>query len=308
MKLDVKIELLKFFFALVNTIFLVLGLSVGGCAVWILFDTGSFLNILSSGQDPQRVLGRFAKELRVVVAGLLMVGGVVVVVGVAGCVGVSTRTRVLLVVYLGFLIVLVLGQLYITMLLLIYRNKIEKSLNDTVDQVISQYGHNDEIGNKILDSVQRHAQCCGRTDPADWLNNRFIQSLNLTNPDVLPCSCFTLHHSSCNSSWCSENSSFTEPLFGRGQGAFNQSCSQKLNAWLQGNILTIVGMDVGLILIQVANLIIMVLLYQTFGKQAALKRQNRLVEQTPDDDDTYIDPDGYHSDLNNMNHGDQNRP
>ncbi|XP_061573731.1 CD82 antigen isoform X2 [Cololabis saira] len=302
MKLDVKIELLKLSFALVNTIFLVLGLSVGGCAVWILFGTGSFLNVLSSD------------ELQVVMAGLLMVGGVVLVVGVAGCVAMTRETRLLLLAYLGFLIVLLLGQLYITLLLLMNRHKIEDSLNETVDGVIFYYGQDDEIGDQILDSVQHH--CCGRTDPADWLNNSFIQSLNLTGLDVLPCSCFNITNRSVNSPWCSENSSFPEPQFGRGQEAFNQGCSQKLEAWLQENLLTIVGMDVGLILIQVANISIVVNSYQMFGRRSALRRRNRLVEQAPDEDlyedpdedPGYVGPEGRHPYLRDMNHWDQNRP
>lgn len=103
-----------------------------------------------------------------------------------------------------------------------------------------------------------------------------------------------------------------------------QSCSQKLGDWLQENILTIVGMDVGLIFIQVTklesfcinnlfgscsnkhlsqlflcfsasmkvvDLALVVFLYQTFGRKSALKRRNRLVDQDHSHSDQYPDDD-----------------
>ncbi|XP_026225763.1 CD82 antigen-like [Anabas testudineus] len=206
MTLELKIQLLKFCSAVFNSIFMVLGLTVGGCAVWILFDKGSFLSVLSS------------VELRTVATGLLLIGGVVIAVSVTGCVGADRELRLLLLIYLGFLVVLILGQLFVTLLLLLNRNKIEQSLDEAVDQVIFQYR-----ADTLMDNVQHYGKCCGRTGPADWLRNSYIQSLNLTSPDVLPCSCFISSLPGLNSSWCSELLNFTEPLFGRGSGLYDES-------------------------------------------------------------------------------------
>uniref|UniRef100_A0A3Q1IVE2 Uncharacterized protein n=1 Tax=Anabas testudineus TaxID=64144 RepID=A0A3Q1IVE2_ANATE len=185
-------------------------------------------------------------ELRTVATGLLLIGGVVIAVSVTGCVGADRELRLLLLIYLGFLVVLILGQLFVTLLLLLNRNKIEQSLDEAVDQVIFQYR-----ADTLMDNVQHYGKCCGRTGPADWLRNSYIQSLNLTSPDVLPCSCFISSLPGLNSSWCSELLNFTEPLFGRGSGLYDEGCKQKLSVWLQENSLTIIGLDVGLILIQV---------------------------------------------------------
>lgn len=65
-------------------------------------------------------------------------------------------------------------------------------------------------------------RCCGMTDSADWLKNSYIQSLNLTNAEVLPCSCFSSYRPSLNSSWCSEQPNFTSPLYGRGNSSHSQ--------------------------------------------------------------------------------------
>ncbi|XP_013885319.1 CD82 antigen [Austrofundulus limnaeus] len=281
MKLQVKIELLKFCFAVLNSVFLVLGLSVLGCAVWILFDRGTFLNVLSSG------------ELQVVAAGLFLIGAVVVLVGVSGCVAASRELRFLLLVFTGLIIILVLGQLFVGLVLMINKNKIEKSLDQAVDQIIFQYGEDNSV-NRLLDSVQRGAACCGRNGPEDWLNNSFIKSLNLTSPDVLPCSCLR-NSSSFGSLWCSNNSNFTQMQFGQTKESL-KGCSQTLIDWLWQNILTIIMMDVCLILLQVALASIAVKLFQMFGEKVAFKRTNQLVAE--DDAHPGSAPDGVYGEQN----------
>ncbi|XP_039973588.1 CD82 antigen [Xiphias gladius] len=286
MKLELKIQLLKFCSAVFNAIYLVLGLSVAGCAVWILFGEGSFLTVLSS------------VELRTVAVGLLMIGGVVLVVSVAGCVGADGEHRFLLLIYLGFLIILVLGQLFITLLLLINRNKIEQSLDAAVAQIILQYGASSNTQDTLMDNVQHYGECCGRTGPADWLKNSYVHSLNLTGPDVLPCSCFRSYRRSFNSSWCSELLNFTEPLYGRGNGSYVQGCKHTLSVWLQENALTLVSMDVGLLLIQLVQFVVMVYLYRALGRKASVKGSNQLA----DPDHTPLD----HAPIEDLDQGGQN--
>ncbi|XP_037639591.1 CD82 antigen [Sebastes umbrosus] len=286
MKLDVKIQLLKFCFQVVNFIFLALGVSVSGIGLWILFDRGNLLTVLPD---------RPPDELRVVGAGLMLIGVVVLAVSVVGILGADKENRVLLLVYLGFLIVLVLGQLFVTLLLLLNKDKIERGLDQTVDQIILQYRDNNS-NDRLMDKIQNYEGCCGRTGPADWLMNSYIQSLNLSAPDVLPCSCFRSHRPAVNSPWCSELLNFTAPLYGRGNGSYAQGCKQKVSDWLQENFLTIVSMDVGLMLIQAVQFVITVYLYRAFGRKAALKRADRLADPEEDLDYgeqnyAYADPD-----------------
>ncbi|KAM6936015.1 tetraspanin-19 [Lycodopsis pacificus] len=285
MKLDVKIQLLNFFFEVFNFIFLALGLSVCGVGLWILFDGGSLLTIHAS------------VELRVVGAGLMLIGLAVLAVCVVGIVGAVKDVRVLLLVYLGFLIVLVLGQLFVTLLLLLNRDKIERSVDETVDRIIFEYGgHNSS--DILMDKIQSYEGCCGRTGPSDWLKNSYIQSLNLTNPDVLPCSCFRSRRPAVHSSWCSELPDFTTPMYGRGNGSHDQGCKQKVTDWLQENILTVVGMDVALMLIQVVQFVFTVSLHRALGLRA-VKTTDCLSDPEGDLDHgeqnyAYVDPDdGY---------------
>uniref|UniRef100_A0A8D3C748 Tetraspanin n=1 Tax=Scophthalmus maximus TaxID=52904 RepID=A0A8D3C748_SCOMX len=231
MKLELKIQLLRFCSVLLNAIFLVLGLSVISCGIWVLFDKGSFLTILSS------------VELRTVAMGLLMIGGVVTAVSVVGCVGADGEHRLLLLIYLGFLVILVLGQLFVTLLLLLNRNKV-RTQNRSIKNLKRTTGCD-----WLIDCCQ--GKCCGRMGPADWLKNSHILSLNLTGPHILPCSCFRSFHAGVNSSWCYEQLNVMRPLYGPGNSSYVQGCKQTLSDWLQENAVTVVAMVVGLLLVQV---------------------------------------------------------
>ncbi|XP_008428906.1 CD82 antigen isoform X2 [Poecilia reticulata] len=280
MKLDVKMEMLKFCFTVLNSVFLVLGLSVMGCGIWILFDTGSFLNVLSS------------EELQVVAVGLFIIGGVVALVSLTGCTGAALEKRFLLLVYFCFLIALVLGQLFVTILLLLKRDEIDSTLTQTVNNIIGQYGNSSSRADIIMDNVQHYTKCCGINGPDDWLKNAFIQTLNLTSGNLLPCSCFLSFQPSINSPWCLETNNTNVTVSGTGHGIFNESCRKKMNQWLKDNFITIVAMAAILILIQIFGLFFAGSLFRMFGEKGALKKNKRLVGEDGADSDSEPDPDG----------------
>lgn len=311
MKLDVKTQLLKFCSAVLNAVFLVLGVSVTACAAWLLFDTGSFFPAVSS------------EELRTVGAGLLLIGGVVMAVSIMGCVGAHLENRLLLLIYVGVLVVLLLGQLFVTLLLLINARQIQESLDEAVDRIVHQYGSGNNE-DRLIDGLQRFAECCGRTGSSDWLKNSFIQNVNNTN--ILPCSCFQYH--SLNSLWCSNLLNFTEGKYGQGNNLYEQGCEEELSGWLRENTLTISAMNVSLMFIQVLQFVLAIFLYRAFGQKAALRRTNQRVDDdhahldhTPDsdyseqiyaymnDDYDHIDsthPPLYHEDHLSYHHDNQN--
>uniref|UniRef100_A0A9J7Y700 Si:ch73-139j3.4 n=1 Tax=Cyprinus carpio carpio TaxID=630221 RepID=A0A9J7Y700_CYPCA len=99
--------------------------------------------------------GLSGQEVKEVVGGLFFIGLVVVFVSLLGCAGAYFESRCFIIFYMCFLIVIILGQLFITVVLLIRREK---------------------------------AQCCGRLTSNEWRNNTVIESLGGT--DIYPCSCF----------------------------------------------------------------------------------------------------------------------
>ncbi|XP_026083206.1 CD82 antigen [Carassius auratus] len=246
MKADDKLLILKFFLMLVNSFFVILGISIFACSAWILFDKDSFVSVLSSGQ-----------EVKVVAGGLFFIGLVVVGVSLLGCAGAYFESRCFIIFYLCFLIVIILGQLFITFVLLIRRNTIEQFLRDNVDEIIMEYGGNETHTSwKLLDSVQTSAQCCGLLTSNEWRNNTVIESLGET--DIYPCSCF---NGTCPVILPGTHS------FGKGSDIYETGCEKVLVDWLEMNIILIFGMDVGLLLIQILQFIFGIQTYKCIGRK-----------------------------------------
>uniref|UniRef100_A0A8K9XES0 Si:ch73-139j3.4 n=1 Tax=Oncorhynchus mykiss TaxID=8022 RepID=A0A8K9XES0_ONCMY len=193
MKVDDKFQILKFFAAVFNSVFLILGLCIFGCAVWILFDKDNFIAVLSS------------VEVKTVAGGLFIIGLVVVGVTILGCMGAQLENRCFLLLYMGFLICIVLGQLFVIFIILLNHGK----MNIEVDKIITEYGTNPDNQRhwKLLDNVQRYGHCCGMQSPNDWQSNMFIKNNSLI--EVYPCSCF-------NTTDCPAISGFSTLLFGNG--------------------------------------------------------------------------------------------
>uniref|UniRef100_A0A8C7LHS0 Tetraspanin n=1 Tax=Oncorhynchus kisutch TaxID=8019 RepID=A0A8C7LHS0_ONCKI len=187
-------------------------------------------------------------EVKTVAGGLFIIGLVVVGVTILGCMGAQLENRCFLLLYMGFLICLVLGQLFVTFIVLLNHGKITSKMKIEVDKIITEYGTNPDNQRhwKLLDNVQRYGHCCGMQSPNDWQSNMFIKNNSLI--EVYPCSCF-------NTTDCPAISGFSTLLFGNGSETqiHPQRCVDIITNWLKENTLTIVGMEVGLLISQVTH-------------------------------------------------------
>uniref|UniRef100_A0A672RKE9 CD82 antigen-like n=1 Tax=Sinocyclocheilus grahami TaxID=75366 RepID=A0A672RKE9_SINGR len=248
MKADDKLQILKFFLMLVNSFFVILGISIFACSAWILFDKDSFVSVLSS--------------VKGVAGGLFFIGLVVVVVSLLGCAGAYFESRCFII-----FVIIILGQLFITFVLLIRREKTKQFLRDNVDEIIRQYGRNEtQTSWKLLDSVQTSAQCCGRLTSNEWRNNTVIESLGET--DIYPCSCF---NGTCPVILAGTHS------FGNGSDIYKTGCEKVLVDWLEMNIIVIFGMDAGLLLIQILQFIFGVQTFKCIGRKTRELHPNNLL-------------------------------
>ncbi|KAL0967192.1 hypothetical protein UPYG_G00248990 [Umbra pygmaea] len=264
MKVDDKLQILKFLALVLNSVFLILGLCIFGCGIWLLFDKNNFVAVLSSG------------------------------VTILGCLGTQLENRCFLLMYMGFLICIVLGQLFITIFLLINWRKIQTAMELVVEETISEYGSNPvhETYWKLLDDVQHHGECCGMKGPADWNKNLLIQNISLS--EVYPCSCF-------NTTVCPSISGSNTQLFGNGNETqvYLQGCEGEITSWLQANIYTIVGMDMGLLLSQILQFVLSVYMYQTVGQKNQMRNENQLISSEDRGKPNIDDPD--HPEINQTN-------
>ncbi|XP_060759363.1 tetraspanin-19 isoform X1 [Neoarius graeffei] len=277
MKAEDKLQIRKFFFMLINSLFIILGISLFGASIWILFDTSTVITVLSNETD-----------VKVVAGGLFIIGLVVVGVSMLGCIGVWLENRCFIALYMGLLIAIIFGELFVTFLLLVRRNQIETFLTESVDAIISMYGVNGtQTTWSLLDSVQQSAKCCGRQNASDWKTNEFVQSQNTS--DIYPCSCF---NGSCPVFLANEMYSF-----GNGTHIYIMGCEEKLKDWFEKNVIVILGMDLALLFIQILQFILGLLIFRNIGTKIKDQQPENLLNAMEENPASSSDP--YQNDLEN---------
>ncbi|KAK3517818.1 hypothetical protein QTP70_018971 [Hemibagrus guttatus] len=281
MKAEDKLQIGKFLFMLINSFFVILGISLFGSSLWILFDTSSVITVLNNETD-----------LEVAAGGLFVIGLVVVGVSMLGCIGVHLENKCFIAVYMGFLIAIIFGELFITFLLLLKQSHIEKFLTDSVDAIISMYGVNATQSTwSLLDRVQQSAKCCGRQNASDWETNKFIQLQNTS--DLYPCSCF---NESCPVFLADEMYQF-----GNGTHIYTMGCEEKLKDWFEKNVFVIVGMSLALLFIQILQFILGLSICRNIVPKIRHKQPENLLDEMDENPASRSEPQqndvDYHQDY-----------
>jgi len=138
-----------FFF---NLLIFLGGAVLFGTGIWIIADSSSFADIVST--DPM-IFGA--------VYLLIVVGGVIFVTGFLGCCGAMKESKCLLNTF--FLVVLILFLVELAAIILAFVNN--SKLDEVVLNSMEQYSHNDIIKNG-WDTLQSGMNCCGYNNAADW--------------------------------------------------------------------------------------------------------------------------------------------
>lgn len=236
-----NLELVTFFSVVLNIICMAVGVGVFTCAVWILFDNETLL------------YGQPSVELHTVGVGMMVVGIVVMLISVIGCVAAVQKMKMLLLVCLGVFIVLVLGQIFFFMLLILNRFKIENQVDEELYLLMMEYRGNDTRTDDLIDNIQRYEKCCGSNGSLVWQENMYIRNLSFENHiEIFPCSCFDSTDQK-EDKLCYETST-------KGN-LFKEGCSEKVKNWIFVNIVTVVAMIVGLVLLQMILFGLMACLY-----------------------------------------------
>nr|XP_061789055.1 CD82 antigen-like [Nerophis lumbriciformis] len=258
---EVKADLLKFLSLLVTFVFLALSVGVASCGLWICFDSGSLVAVLSSESEELRVLG----------AGLLFIGALGTASGLLAFFGARWEKRILLLICACGLLFLLVCCISLLLLLLLSKGQIEEKADAAVGRMILVYiGHGRRDG--LLDDLQHQAECCGLTGRSDWLRNAFVQTLNVT--DLLPCSCLRTLPRDSETAWCSSDGEVAHE-----QPHHAQGCAERLSSWLHENTVTVVGLDVGLMVAQVLQATLALELRRTIGRRDARRAADKREEQ-----------------------------
>ncbi|XP_029780325.1 leukocyte antigen CD37 isoform X1 [Suricata suricatta] len=219
------------------------------------------------------------------ISGILTMG-----LALLGCVGALKELRCLLGLYFGILLLLFAMQITLGILISTQRTRLERRVKDIVMETIQNYhAHPEEsAAEESWDYVQFQLRCCGWNSPQDWFR---VPSFSSNESEVhrVPCSCY--NSSATNDSAISEKLSFPHlsrlgPPARPGHNTdlcavaansdiYSEGCARSLQKWLHNNLISIVGicLGVGLLEVSVAGLSLLLL-------RRALRRERQL--QVPD--------------------------
>ncbi|XP_033079900.1 leukocyte antigen CD37 isoform X3 [Trachypithecus francoisi] len=249
------LSLIKYFLFVFNLFFFVLGSLIFCFGIWILIDKTSFVSFVGLAFLPLQIWSKVLAISGVFTMGLALLG----------CVGALKELRCLLGLYFGMLLLLFATQITLGILISTQRAQLERSLQDIVEKTIQKYRSNPEetAAEESWDYVQFQLRCCGWHSPRDWFQVLILRG-NGSEAHRVPCSCYNL--SATNDSTILDK--VILPQLSRfGQLArsrhstdicavpanthiYGEGCARSLQKWLHNNLISIVGICLGVGLLE----------------------------------------------------------
>ncbi|XP_006868253.1 PREDICTED: leukocyte antigen CD37 [Chrysochloris asiatica] len=247
---DSCLSLVKYFLFVFNLFFFVLGSLIFCFGIWILVDKTSFVSFVGLSFISLQI---WSKVLAI--SGILTMG-----LALLGCVGALKEIRCLLGLYFGMLLLLFATQITLGILISTQRTLLERKVQEMVLETIQNYRVNPEetAAEESWDYVQFQLRCCGWNSPKDWFQVPSLKS-NVSKELLLPCSC---SNSSTNDSAFFDKI-FPQPLVRPRRNTdicvvpesthiYNEGCKRSLQKWLHNNLISIVGICLGVGLLELA--------------------------------------------------------
>ncbi|XP_026533257.1 leukocyte antigen CD37 [Notechis scutatus] len=243
----------KYFLFLFNLFFFMLGSLVFSFGLWILFDQNNFASTLGSSYYALKIWSY-------VFSG---VGILTMFLGFLGCLGSLKEIKCMLGLYFAFLLLLFLGQVTIAILIQTHSNTISSTVAGHVKTIIASYGTNASLSDHgdSWDFVQEQFQCCGWTGWTDWMENSRVRN---ASKKEFPCSC-----GNTSALHSANNRTTAKPaLFCQAEPQLlinNKGCRESVQVWLNNNIISIVGICLGIALLELFLMMVSMFLCRTIG-------------------------------------------
>ncbi|KAM8787928.1 leukocyte antigen CD37 [Rhynchonycteris naso] len=254
---DSCLSLIKYLLFVFNLFFFVLGSLIFCFGIWILVDKTSFVSFVGLSFMPLQI---WSKALAI--SGILTMG-----LALLGCVGALKELQFFLGLYFGILLLLFVTQITLGILISTQRIRLERKVKDIVQETIQNYRADREktSAEESWDYVQFKLRCCGWTSPQDWFHVPSLSS-NESEAYGVPCSCY--NSSASNDSAIFDMISHSQfsrvgPLARPRQNTdlcvvpansytYREGCARSLQKWLHNNLISIVGICLGVGLLELS--------------------------------------------------------
>uniref|UniRef100_A0A8C7DUP9 Tetraspanin n=1 Tax=Oncorhynchus kisutch TaxID=8019 RepID=A0A8C7DUP9_ONCKI len=179
---------------------------------------------------------------------LITVGSLSMVMGFLGCIGAIYEIRCLLGLYFTCLLLILIAQVTAGVLIYFQRDRLQQEMSTIVKGMLVNYTGQNRTTEHSWDYVQRTMKCCGWVSPGNWLENVWIKNSSVS---LYPCSCRneTLPGTDMNETGLCEHLSADRPVYETG-------CMHSVEAWLLENCGVILGICVGVAVLELLGMIL----------------------------------------------------
>ncbi|XP_049746915.1 CD82 antigen [Elephas maximus indicus] len=245
------IKVTKYFLFLFNLLFFILGAVILGFGVWILVDKSSFISVLQTSDSSLKV-GAYV---------FISVGAVTMLMCFLGCIGAVKEVRCLLGLYFALLLLILIAQVVAGTLFYFKMGKVKQEMGNAVISLIRDYNSSrvDSLQD-TWDYVQAQVGCCGWVNFYNWTEN--AELMDRTNT-TYPCSCEDKRQEKDRpkKGFCEAPSNATLP--GNNPEywpVYKEGCMKRVQEWLQENLGIILGVCLGVAVIEVLGMLLSICL------------------------------------------------
>ncbi|XP_043829087.1 CD82 antigen [Dromiciops gliroides] len=247
------IKVTKYFLFLFNLLFFILGAVILGFGIWILADRSSFISVLQTSSNLK--IGAYV---------FIGVGTVTMIMGFLGCIGAVNEIRCLLGMYFAILLLILVAQVTAGTLVYFHADEVKDEMSIIVGKLIVNYdpdSKEQKAGQDAWDYVQSQVKCCGWTSYLNWTANDNLMNRTTT---TYPCSCSNeelpdIEEDLVRSGFCtlSNSTQINDPNH---WPVYPQGCMEKVQKWLQDNLGIILGICIGVGVIELLGMMLSICL------------------------------------------------
>lgn len=230
----------KYFLFLFNLLFFIFGAVIMGFGLWVMLDNQSFIMVLHESSTTLKV-GAYI---------LIGIGSLTMVMGFLGCIGAIYEIRCLLGLYFTCLLLILIAQVTAAVLIYFQRDLLRQEMSTIVNKILVNYTGHNKTSEHAWDYLQRTMKCCGWTGFSNWTENVLIKNQN-NSQNLYPCSCRneSISGTDMKETGLCLHSSSDWPVFTTG-------CVSSVEDWLMRNCGVILGVCVGIAVIELLGMIL----------------------------------------------------
>eukprot|EP00062_Callorhinchus_milii_P009912 gi/632954216/ref/XP_007892842.1/ PREDICTED: tetraspanin-33-like [Callorhinchus milii] len=192
---------------------------------------------------------------------LIIVGCLMFCITFIGCIGALRDIQILLRIFMWTLLIILVLQITGAVLGFVFSGKVLRKSEKLLDKAIIRYRDDLDLQN-LIDFIQKKFKCCGIKYYSDWSKNMYF-NCSETNPSLercaVPFSCCIMDTREILNTMCGYETQELKPWSAQNQIYIN-GCLDSIVKWGHQNLLTISGLALGLLVLEIFMVSLTVLL------------------------------------------------